>query len=459
MHMKKVYIIHRWGGSSNNDWIPYVSQELTKWGYEVEAFEMPNSDAPVISEWVSFLDANIDNLDEETYFIGHSIGCQAILRYLENKNTKIGGVFFVAPWFQLENLEDENSKQIAKPWIETPIDFEKIRKNIPQIHAVLSSNEPYGFVQENKKVLEEKLGAEVTVLQDRGHFTEEDGLVQFSYLVADFHKIASGVELLEVVKEDGSFDFLETRKKIHQEGLLHREIHIWFLTPQKEVVFQHRAKDKDTYPDKLDATVGGHVDAGMTYEETVAKECKEETGIDVDMSKVVFIRELQKETFDEVTRLTNNTIRAQYAYLFDGNINSLEVEEGKAEGFEVWKLDDLESLSEENQNLFIPAILRKDFLEILKEGWKLLNFQIELQKEFPIVYQWTDEPNKIYPPHSHKGKVSFFVTRGSVSFTNGFEKTITKGERFDVPPNILHTAQVGPEGCDYVVGQEFEGDS
>lgn len=85
-------------------------------------------------------------------------------------------------------------------------------------------------------------------------------------------------EMLEVVDENDNVIGFETRAKIHREGLLHREIHVWFLTPEGEIVFQHRAKDKDTYPDKLDATVGGHVESNMSYEDTAIKECKEETG-------------------------------------------------------------------------------------------------------------------------------------------------------------------------------------
>ncbi len=179
-------------------------------------------------------------------------------------------------------------------------------------------------------------------------------------------------EQLEIINENDEVIGLETREKIHKEGLLHREIHIWFLTPNAEIIFQHRAKDKDTYPDKLDATVGGHVEPKMSYEETAVKECKEETGIDIDLGKLVFLRKMRKKSFDEVTGLTNNTIRSQYAYLYDRSISDLQVEDGKAEGFEAWKIDDLSHLSETDKNKFIPLILREDMLDIFNKARKLL---------------------------------------------------------------------------------------
>ena len=67
---------------------------------------------------------------------------------------------------------------------------------------------------------------------------------------------------LNIVGEQGKIISEETSESIHNKGLLHREIHIWFYAPESEIIFQHREKDKDTYPDLLDATVGGHVEIG-----------------------------------------------------------------------------------------------------------------------------------------------------------------------------------------------------
>ena len=80
-------------------------------------------------------------------------------------------------------------------------------------------------------------------------------------------------------------------------------------------------------------------------------------------------------------------------------------------------------------------------------------------ENFPIIYEWSDEPNTVYEKHFHKGRVVFYVTRGSVTFSGGIQKTVSTGERIDVPIGVIHTALVSPEGCDYVVGQDIEGDA
>lgn len=86
-------------------------------------------------------------------------------------------------------------------------------------------------------------------------------------------------EYLNIVDEDDNIIGQETRSEVHRLGLLHHEVHVYFITSNKEIIFQHRAKDKDFYPDLLDATVGGHVDLGDDYKETAIREVEEETGL------------------------------------------------------------------------------------------------------------------------------------------------------------------------------------
>lgn len=94
--------------------------------------------------------------------------------------------------------------------------------------------------------------------------------------------------------------------------------------------------------------------------------------------------------------------------------------------------------------------------DILKKNLFKKVFELE---NFPIIYEWYDEPNTEYDEHQHKGKVSFYVLEGSVTFTSGINKTVSQYQRIDVPIGVKHTATVGPEGCRYIVGQEIEGDA
>lgn len=91
--------------------------------------------------------------------------------------------------------------------------------------------------------------------------------------------------------------------------------------------------------------------------------------------------------------------------------------------------------------------------------FRIWKYKKILRKEFPIVRVLKHTPHFVYQGHENKGKVSFFVVRGSVQFYGGIQKTINQGERFNVTPGVLHGAVVGDKGCVYVIGQEIEGDA
>ena len=81
------------------------------------------------------------------------------------------------------------------------------------------------------------------------------------------------------------------------------------------------------------------------------------------------------------------------------------------------------------------------------------------QEGFAHVYEWTDKPNTEYLEHSHKGKVSFYVTKGSISMNiDGIHTMVRAGDRMDVPVGVSHKAKVGPDGCTFIVGEEIKSD-
>jgi uncharacterized protein len=175
----KAYIVHGWGGSSKEGWIAWLKKELEAKGFEVAAFDMPETENPKIEAWVKYLEDNIQNPDEETILIGGSIGCQTILRYLEKlpENIKVKKIILVAPWYTLTNLEEEEIS-VAKPWEKTPIDEKKVLDHISQkIVAIFSDNDPYVPFEESQQIFKEKYNAEIIIEHNKGHFTEGDGAI------------------------------------------------------------------------------------------------------------------------------------------------------------------------------------------------------------------------------------------------------------------------------------------
>lgn len=176
---KRVFIIHGWGGNPNEGWLPWLKTELEKRGFLVTVPAMPNSDEPKIETWVPFLDKLVGEPDGETFFVGHSIGCQTIIRYLQTlpDGTKIGGAVFVAGWYNLRNLETEEDKRIAGPWVNEPRDDEKIRSIVNKAIAIFSDNDPF-VLPENQQSWKEKVGAKIIIEHNKGHFSGSDGITE-----------------------------------------------------------------------------------------------------------------------------------------------------------------------------------------------------------------------------------------------------------------------------------------
>ncbi len=171
---------------------------------------------------------------------------------------------------------------------------------------------------------------------------------------------------LNVVDDAGKIIGEETRENIHKKGLLHREVHIWFYTSDGKIIFQHRAKNKDTFPDQLDATAGGHVDLGMGWEDSAVKEVWEETGVVISQTDLKYITIVKSKTFDYATNKMNNVIRTVYAFLYEGKSENLKGDPDEVQDFECWEIDILLNKNADRSRI-IPALLDADSLQIYRK--------------------------------------------------------------------------------------------
>lgn len=177
---KRAIIIHGWDGTPEHGWYLWLKSELEKNGFDAYCPQMPDTATPRIETWVPFISQLIGQPDENTYLIGHSIGCQTIIHYLNTlpKNVKFGGVLFIAGYVENnidlseDTIEDQN---LYQTWAQTPINFEKVKTHLNKSIAIFSDNDPYELLG-NKKIFGERFDSKTIVLHNMGHFTEDDGI-------------------------------------------------------------------------------------------------------------------------------------------------------------------------------------------------------------------------------------------------------------------------------------------
>lgn len=177
--MKKVYLIPSRGAHPNDLWYPWVKSTLVQAGYVVNIPHMPNPDSPQKADWLSALESRISEVDEDTSFIGHSVGCQAILRFLDRlpPGNRCGGVVLVAGWVRFPNWEGRSKEQkaILEDWLHPTLDLSKVADRSKRFIALFSDNDEF-VPQENWAVCEKELHAKVMIKHGAGHFEKRNML-------------------------------------------------------------------------------------------------------------------------------------------------------------------------------------------------------------------------------------------------------------------------------------------
>jgi hypothetical protein len=190
---KRVFIIHGWDGYPEEGIFPHLKSELQKRGFEVFTPLMPDPLHPRIDEWVSFLKQQIGVPDANTILFGHSIGSQTILRYLEmlGEGERIAGAVFLAGWMHLtdEAYETDEDVVIAKPWLETTLDWPAIKTHAGKFIAIFSDDDPLVPISD-AEIFKDKLGAEIVVEHNKGHFSGSSGIKELSSALEAILEIA-----------------------------------------------------------------------------------------------------------------------------------------------------------------------------------------------------------------------------------------------------------------------------
>ncbi len=191
--MKRIFIVHGWDGYPEEGWFPWLKKQLEEKGFKVFVPQLPDPANPRIEKWVPKLAETVGKADAETYFVGHSMGCQTIARYLESlpEDIKTGGVVFVAGYFKkLTNLEDNEVKKMARHWLETPVDLNKAHSHIRKSVAIFSDNDPYVLL-DNQDDFKNKLGSEIIIQHDMGHFSGSTGTFELPVVLEELLKMAN----------------------------------------------------------------------------------------------------------------------------------------------------------------------------------------------------------------------------------------------------------------------------
>ena len=176
MNVSPIYCIHGFTASSGANWFPWLNEQLKKKGVALITPDMPNSNDPHLMPWLQKIEEVAKEANEDTIFIGHSLGCITALRYILRRNIKIKGAILVSGFM------DENPMEVQKEglneFIEDAVDMERLKALIPHRVMITAVDDDIVPTQASKKMAD-KLDARLIELCEGGHFIDRDGFTEF----------------------------------------------------------------------------------------------------------------------------------------------------------------------------------------------------------------------------------------------------------------------------------------
>jgi isopentenyldiphosphate isomerase len=130
-------------------------------------------------------------------------------------------------------------------------------------------------------------------------------------------------EPMDVFDQHGHPLGIRMRSEVHAKPLQywHRVVNIWIVDRDARILCTKRAETVGGNPGKWQTFVGGHVQAGMSPEETAALELSEEIGLQADSDKL--------HTIDRGVWEPSKHFVEAYAYFHNGTPENLHFNDGE----------------------------------------------------------------------------------------------------------------------------------
>lgn len=106
-------------------------------------------------------------------------------------------------------------------------------------------------------------------------------MFELKYPIPD-SSVQQGFEDFPLVDEQGNVLGRASRQHCHGGSMaLHPVVHLHVLSHNGRLYLQKRSMKKDIAPGRWDTAVGGHIDYGESVAEALAREAREELGLDI----------------------------------------------------------------------------------------------------------------------------------------------------------------------------------
>ncbi len=180
MPNRTAFIFHGTGSNPGQHWFRWLKEELEERGFEVFVPEFPTMDGQSLENWLEVFEEYEDEINEDSIMIGHSTGAVFVLDLLDIKDFEIEAAFLVAGFVGPLGLEKFDP--LNESFAERDFNWENIRESCGEFYIFHSDNDPYVSLEKAEE-LEEKLDAELEVIEGGKHLNQDAGYEEFPELL------------------------------------------------------------------------------------------------------------------------------------------------------------------------------------------------------------------------------------------------------------------------------------
>lgn len=181
------FIIHGTEGYPEENWFPWLKQELEELGHNVFVPQFPSP--PVvpskISEWFEVWKDYEKDIDENTVIIGHSLGGIFSLRVLEKLKDPIFAAYFVGTPVGVKPILNYDRDSSFSGF---NFNWPAIKNKAKHFSVYQSDDDPYVSLG-NGEELAKQLGIKLSFVPNAGHFNKRAGYLKFEKLKSDILSI------------------------------------------------------------------------------------------------------------------------------------------------------------------------------------------------------------------------------------------------------------------------------
>ncbi len=175
-----IFIFHGTEGYPEENWFPWLKQELEQKGCKVfiPQFPTPPVVAAKIGEWFEVFKNYEDYLNENAVIIGHSLGGVFALRVLEKLENPIRAAFFTGTPIGVRPILNYDRDSAFSGF---DFNFDLIKTKANYFSVFQSDNDPFVSLG-NGEELAKHLGVNLDFVPNAGHFNKKAGYLKFEKL-------------------------------------------------------------------------------------------------------------------------------------------------------------------------------------------------------------------------------------------------------------------------------------